>query len=422
MGDGVSDGMVGEAVGRVGPQSPAAARRHPLPQFDVAAAVERRPQRCHEGEAVGGVVGGPQREQQRADLRRRVHDRRVLGPIGQRGVAERGFERGQGDPCGEQHADVARDARTQRVELLVVHEPPVGQGGGDRGHDVARLDHPQRVGGAHLGVADVGGITGGPAGGLLGGAVGDLRTEHVDRAVAQQVGSATGVEGAERRLHVGIVGDDAAEHVVDEVDDGGRRAEVGGEDHLVGADLLGRTQILGDVGAAEPVDRLFRVADDEQPAGFGDELSPVGVVRRIVGARRQPDRDLELDRVGVLELVEHDALVAGVEQPPDVGALGHETAGEHEQVVELEPPGDRPFVGAVEHEPTDDRAEHDAPMVARRREQALGLRAELEFEAAQRLRAPTRPTRRGASSTSPCSPAWTSCWRTRRGPRGSFRG
>ena len=108
---------------------------------------------------------------------------------------------------------------------------------------------------------------------------------------------------------------------------------------LVGADLVGRPQVLGDVGAPEPVDRLFRVADDEQPAGLGHELAPVGVVGGIVGARREPDGDLELDRVGVLELVEHDPRVAGMEQPADVAALRDEAAGEHEQVVELEPPG-----------------------------------------------------------------------------------
>ena len=107
--------------------------------------------------------------------------------------------------------------------------------------------------------------------------------EDMDRAVVEQIGAAARVEGTERRLDVGLVGDQPAEHVVDEVDDRRGRTEVGGQHDLVGADLVGGAEVLGDVGTAEPVDRLFRVADDEQPARFGHELTPVGVVGRVVG-------------------------------------------------------------------------------------------------------------------------------------------
>ncbi len=51
----------------------------------------------------------------------------------------------------------------------------------------------------------------------------------------------------------------------------------------LGADLLGGAEVLGDVGAPEAVDRLLRVADDEQPFRVWPELSPVGLVRRVVG-------------------------------------------------------------------------------------------------------------------------------------------
>ena len=45
--------------------------------------------------------------------------------------------------------------------------------------------------------------------------VDDLRSEDGDRAVAEQVGATTRVERTERRLGVGLVRDQPAEHVVD---------------------------------------------------------------------------------------------------------------------------------------------------------------------------------------------------------------
>ena len=269
VGDGVGNGVALEALGRRCPQPPGAARRRPLPQFDVAAAVERRAQRCDERQAVGGVVGGPQREQQRPHLGRGVHHRGVLGPVRQVGVAELRLERRQGGPGREQHADVAGDTRPERAERFVEHRPSVGEGGGDGGHDVARLDRAQGVGGAHLRVTEPRFVV------VEQRDVDDLRAEDGDRAVAEQVCPAARVERTERRLGVGLVRDQPTEHVVDQVDDRGRGAEVGGEVDLVGADLVGRAEVLRDVGAAEPVDRLLRVADDEQPTGHRHELAPV---------------------------------------------------------------------------------------------------------------------------------------------------
>ncbi len=112
---------------------------------------------------------------------------------------------------------------------------------------------------------------------------------------------------------------------------------------VVGADLVGGAEVLRDVGAPEPVDRLLRVADDEQPPGERLQLAPRVAARTarhrlcgVVGGGGEPDGDLELDRVGVLELVEQDPDVPLVQEPPDVGVVGEQPASEHEQVVELE--------------------------------------------------------------------------------------
>ena len=150
------------------------------------------------------------------------------------------------------------------------------------------------------------------------------------------------------------LGHERGEGVVDPADDGLAGAEVGGErdQPAVGAvAVLGR-QEQGDVGAAEPVDGLLRVADDEQVAGGDRDLVPrqrAGVVGPGVGGG-DAHGDLDLDRIGVLELVEQEALVAAVQALADGGVLADELAGEHEQVVERELAGLAPGVGGVERE------------------------------------------------------------------------
>ena len=160
---------------------------------------------------------------------------------------------------------------------------------------------------------------------------------------------------------------------------------------LVGADLVGRAEVLGDVGPPEPVDRLLRVADDEQPTGHRHELAPVVVLARIVGARGEPHGDLELDRVGVLELVEQDPRVALVEQPADVAALREQPAGEDEQVVELEPARLRPLAA-----PSSTNLPQIAPSSRRRwrrtpSSSVWSSSTELELGARTASRRPRRP-------------------------------
>ena len=70
-----------------------------------------------------------------------------------------------------------------------------------------------------------------------------------------------------------------------------------------------------DVRAAEAVDRLLRIADDDEPARARDAPSP--------STSRQQQRELGLDRVGVLELVDQHAAVAAAGStrgPPGCGS------------------------------------------------------------------------------------------------------
>ena len=73
-----------------------------------------------------------------------------------------------------------------------------------------------------------------------------------------------------------------------------------------------------DVGPPEPVDRLFRIAHEEQPARRHGEFGP-----RPDGtgadARGDQHGQFDLDRVGVLEFVEQEMAIALVEHRPDLG-------------------------------------------------------------------------------------------------------
>ncbi len=79
---------------------------------------------------------------------------------------------------------------------------------------------------------------------------------------------------------------------------------------------------------------------------------------RVVGRRGEPDGDLQLDRVGVLELVEQHPLVALVEGAADLDAvgIGEQSPGVDEQVVEVEHARVDATAHRVEHEPAGDRA------------------------------------------------------------------
>ncbi len=99
----------------------------------------------------------------------------------------------------------------------------------------------------------------------------------------------------------------------------------------------GRAQEGGDVGPTEAVDRLLRVADEEEPTGQRWEVAGHGRCRRIGGEER---RDLDLDGVGVLELVEQEPAVAlrSSAADPSPRRVAEHVAGQDEEVVEGEAP------------------------------------------------------------------------------------
>ncbi len=106
---------------------------------------------------------------------------------------------------------------------------------------------------------------------------------------------------------------------VDPGDDRLDGAEVGGQLHpaTAGAEGSGRAQESRDVGPPEPVDGLLGVAHHEQVPGGELDLVPWCRPRRFAlgVSGGDPHRQLDLDRVGVLELVQEQALVPVVQAP-----------------------------------------------------------------------------------------------------------
>ena len=93
-----------------------------------------------------------------------------------------------------------------------------------------------------------------------------------------------------------------------------------------------------DIGAAEPVDRLLRVAHDEELARDGPRRS-AGARARIVGREKQ--QDLGLNRVGVLELVNEDPFELRLQVPPDALVGSDQVACPREEIDEVERTGGR---------------------------------------------------------------------------------
>ena len=106
----------------------------------------------------------------------------------------------------------------------------------------------------------------------------------------------------------------------------------------------------GDVGAAEAVDRLLRIADDEQAPGLRHELAPVALG---AGWRADPGDQLGLDRIGVLELVDQDVGGAPAEVLAHDRVVAHQVARADQQVVEVGVALPATLVGVAEHETLD---------------------------------------------------------------------
>ena len=144
--------------------------------------------------------------------------------------------------------------------------------------------------------------------------------------------------------------------LVDGGDDGLRGAEVAREllDTVVGVagGGAGASGDVGvDVGVAELVDRLLRVADHEQAAGL----------RGVVWAAGDRGDDVELRRVGVLELVDEDDAVLLVQLRAHLVVV-YEFLRQVDHVVELEHAGAAAGVGGFAHK----RCEHGGDCRRRR--------------------------------------------------------
>jgi hypothetical protein len=166
----------------------------------------------------------------------------------------------------------------------------------------------------------------------------------VDRAADDHHGRPLTEVGTERsqaveaRLHPLLAfRDDLGEHLVDPRQQLRNGAEVLVETDDIGPEATPRPIPQRDVGSPKAVDRLLRVADDEELARCQLGLGPRRGRRGRVG-RGQQERDVELDRVGVLELVDEDDVDARRQAGANAGVGAKQVPCVHEQVMELETP------------------------------------------------------------------------------------
>jgi hypothetical protein len=87
------------------------------------------------------------------------------------------------------------------------------------------------------------------------------------------------------------------------------------------------------VSAAEPVDRLLRVADEEQLAWNGIHVMPARLTRIL---RRQEQEQLRLQRIGVLEFVHEETSETGLKVISYRRVFANEVACVQQQVEEIE--------------------------------------------------------------------------------------
>ena len=325
------------------PHRPPPARLPVLDQIRVGARQRRRAQRGHQRHLVGRVVHGLQHGQQVAHLLGAPHERRALDPVRDLGVLEGRLELGQRRPRREEDGDVGQPRRPPAARRgRVAHQPELLLDDAvDRLRDVLRLALPHRADRQVVALAE----------------------EH-DRRVGAQ-----GLAYRQQRLvrclrPFDAFADELAEHGVDPVDDAGHRPEVGHEvEHRVGHPGLHREE-QRDVRPAEPVDRLLGVAHEEEAA----RLDAVAIA---VGSGGDEDGQLDLERVGVLELVDEQVRVALAERVAHGRLVAEEVARFDEQVVEREPAGPPPLLGRRQREPADGVEEVDDGVVVHARQQFL---------------------------------------------------
>src|SRR5262249_8097696 len=91
--------------------------------------------------------------------------------------------------------------------------------------------------------------------------------------------------------------------------------------------------IEDDVGAAEFVDGLLRIADQKELSGRGSDLEPVGFLG--VGRREQKE-NLGLQRIGILKFVHKQVRKTFLQITADVFAGNDQIADTGEQIDKIE--------------------------------------------------------------------------------------
>jgi hypothetical protein len=340
-----------DVLGRRGAVVEAAAVGPPVAVEVVVAAGEQGRAQCGDDrQLVARVVDRPQGEEDVPDQPAGVHEGRRLGPVGDAGRTERVLQRWERRPGRQQDRDVAEPGRPpagRAAAAVVADQPALVEHAPDGGGDVGRLalaEHRRA----------------GPV--LVRGSAehGDRRADRGVRADRDQRGV-----GRLRRHAAHVLGPhEVAEHEVDQVDDRPARAEVCGQREAAPAraEAVGGLEEQRDVRPPEAVDRLLGVAHEEQVALAGGDLAPRRVRRGVVVGGDEHGQ-LDLDRVGVLELVDQQVPVALPQRRPDRGAVvgvAQHVAGEDQQVVELELACPAPLVGRLEREaPQVDRQARD---------------------------------------------------------------
>ncbi len=302
------DRAVGLAVPSVVPASARAVVRH---QLDVAAPERGGAERGDDRELVGRVVDRGEDLEHVPDLGGGEDEALALDADRDARVLQGALERGEHGPRRDEERDVVGGGRPNRA-VRVVHRPALADDLLHGGRHVVRF---RRSDGDH---------------GLVGDATDRDHPMLLGRPVA--VREERDVGG----LHARVLGQQRFEGGVDDVQDGRHRAEV--LDQLDGQQPEPTAGVVVDaeIRVPEPVDGLLRVAHEHQRAVPDRDVGPVEPAR--VGAvGGEEHRQLELQRVGVLELVDQQVPVPVDGGRPRVRMVSQQVPGQDEQVVEEQP-------------------------------------------------------------------------------------
>ena len=288
--------------------TPSAVRCGPPQQVVVATTEQRCAQRGDESRFVCGVRQRPTGHQQVMDLLRRIDETRCFRTEFDPCRIQTLLQEGQNRARRDEDADVFPCQCRMLVGLVVgsrLSTPALVDSRCDDPGDIARLPCSNRLRRRQRSL-------------IVDGLV--VVREYEWFRTPLDVPPRPARHGVQRRvgrLDVTVGDDHPTEHRVDPFDDRPCGAEVGRQlDDVGGRGLVTRGHVGGDVGPAEAVDGLLGVTHCEQPA-------------RFVGAGDDTLRQLELQRVGVLELVEQHPLVALVGGRGD-GVLAEHVASEDE--------------------------------------------------------------------------------------------